>query len=180
MNQIDIIDDLEMPQVVEVVQMITQLEEDSYTVHQGTVIKGIPMTILFNISTNEGPGLTRSWFDVIPVVDTISRSSRQIFSKINGICANSIVLINIVCCHRTMSKHGYIIIDPLTASGGLWGNIESQNDEVSNHNSLLKQIHSIFKEYTKMDSKMLAKVLKKNMVFDSSLALQYGLVDEIV
>lgn len=180
MNQIDIIDDLDIPQVLEIVQTINSLEDETVTIYNNMAIKGVPRPIQFFISTNEGPGLTRSWFDVIPVVDTILQSNQEVHSMISGICANSILLINLVCCKRSMSRHGYIIVDPLTSNGGLWRNIESQSDEVSNHNSLLKQIYSIFKTYTKIPKSVMSKMLKKHLVFDAKTALKYELVDEII
>ena len=180
MNQIEIIEDIDVPQVLGIVKAIHAVDQEVVTNYQGHIIKGFPKPLKFYISTNEGPGITRSWFDVIPAVDTILRSEIETHSTIHGICANSITLISLVCDHRTINEHGYIILDPLTAKGGLWGNIESQTDEMFNHQTLLKQIYSIFNDYTNIPPKMMKKILKEPIIFDAKTAKKYGLVDEII
>lgn len=180
MNQIDIIEDLDLDKILDIVKSIHLLDKNLTTNFQGLLIEGVPKPLQFYISTNEGPGLTHGWFDVIPVVDTIIRSNLKTVSTIHGICSNSTLLIHLVCEHRTINEHGYIILDPLTSKGGLWGNIESQHDEMSNHNTLLNEIYSIIKKRSNIPPKVMKKLLKEHIVIDAKTAKSYGLVDEIV
>ena len=65
-------------------------------------------------------------------------------------------------------------------SAGYWGKYEELKDDMQNNDLIMNKIKDIYKEYTKIPSKKLDEVLKRDLWWDAKTCLEYGLIDEII
>ena len=65
-------------------------------------------------------------------------------------------------------------------STGLWGKYEELVDDFKNASMFMERIQEIYKQRTKIPTKTLKEILKRDLWFDSETCLKYGLVDEIL
>jgi len=62
----------------------------------------------------------------------------------------------------------------------MWGKYEEFKDEMENLDKLMKIIKKIYLEKTKLSSKKLDQILKRDLIFNAKECLKYGLVDKII
>ena len=59
------------------------------------------------------------------------------------------------------------------------GKYEEMKDDFLNDTKLMELLYKLYKDYTKMDLKLIKKVLKRDLWWESNECLKNGLVDEI-
>lgn len=119
-----------------------------------------------------------SLLDCFSTVDYIRNSKTPIHTIIEGSAASAATIISVVGHRRYINKHSYMLIHQL--STGLWGKYEELVDDFKNSTAFMEQIQNIYKSRTKIPSKTLKEILKRDLWFDSTTCLKYGLVDEII
>lgn len=110
--------------------------------------------------------------------DLIKKNEIPITTVVNGMCASSATLISIVGKHRQIYEHSYMLIHQL--SSNMWGNYSQLQDEMYNCGNLLKIMKEIYKRHTKIPSRKLEEILKKDIILNAKQCLNFGLVDEII
>jgi len=123
---------------------------------------------------NSGGG---SLLDGFAAVDYISRCKAPVHSIIDGSAASAATLMSVVAAKRSMHRHSFMLIHQL--SGGAWGKYEDMVDDFKNSTLFMDTINQIYLEHTKIPSKTLKEMLKRDLWFDANTCLKYGLVDEI-
>lgn len=119
-----------------------------------------------------------SLLDAFAAVDYIKHCRVPVYSIIDGSAASAGTIMSVVASKRYMYRHSYMLIHQL--SSALYGKFEEQVDDFTNSNTFMRAINEIYKQHTKIPSKTLKEILKRDIYFDSDTCLRYGLVDEIL
>ena len=119
-----------------------------------------------------------SLLDAFAAVDYIKHCKVPVHSIIDGSAASAGTIMSVVASKRYMYRHSYMLIHQL--SSALYGKFEEQVDDFTNSNTFMRAINEIYKQHTKIPSKTLKEILKRDTYFDSDTCLKYGLVDEIL
>ena len=85
---------------------------------------------------------------------------------------------SVVADERYMHKHAFMLIHQLSA--GSWGKYEELKDDMQNNELIMNKIKEIYQEYTKIPTKKLNEILKRDLWWDAKTCLEYGLIDEII
>jgi len=123
-----------------------------------------------------------SVFAAISTIDTIKSSKIHVVSIVEGGAASAATLMSCVCSERYIRPNSFMLIHQV--SSGFWGTMEEIKDEFKNLKKLMKFIKKLYKKNTKLDNSeesevQLDCILKRDIWWDSSECLKYGLVDEI-
>ena len=119
-----------------------------------------------------------SLLDCFSTVDYIRNSKTPIHTIIEGSAASAATIISVVGHKRYIHKHSHMLIHQL--STGLWGKYEELVDDFKNSTAFMEQIQAIYRTHTKIPTKTLKEILKRDLWFDSATCLKFGLVDEII
>lgn len=135
----------------------------------------IPNGININLHINSYGG---SVFAGFSSVDYITNCKVPVHTIIDGCAASAATLMSVVADHRMMNKNSFMLIHQLSA--GSWGKFEELKDDMKNNELLMSKIKEIYQQYTKVPKKKLSEILKRDLWWDASTCLEYGLVDEII
>lgn len=118
--------------------------------------------------------------DAFAALDHIEKSKFPIVSIVEGYAASAATFLSIVCSKRQITKTSSMLIHQL--SGGCCGTYEQLEDDHENNKYLEDCIKKLYIKYTnrKLNSKLLEKVLKHDLMWNAEKCLRYGLVDEII
>ena len=111
-------------------------------------------------------------------VDYIIQSKAPITTVIDGCAASAATIMSVVGVHRKINRNAYMLIHQL--SSGMWGKYEELKDDMKNSDILMERIKQIYRDHTKIPTKKLNDVLKRDLWWDAETCLKYGLVDEII
>jgi len=117
-------------------------------------------------------------FSALSAVDTIINSECPVYTIIEGSAASAATFISMVGKKRFITKHSFMLIHQLQT--GMWGKYEELKDEMENNEMFMNVIKNMYKEYTKLTDEQIESMLKKDIWFDASKSIEYGLVDEIL
>jgi ATP-dependent protease ClpP protease subunit len=157
-----------------ILQFNQQLTEVSNKLRHAAITYDIP-TPPVHVHINSGGG---SLLDGFAAVDYIKNCKAPVYSIIDGSAASAATLMSVVATKRMMYKHSFMLIHQL--SSGLWGKYEDLIDDMKNSSLFMDTINEIYTAHTKIPSKTLKEMLKRDLWFDAKTCLKYGLVDEII
>jgi len=113
------------------------------------------------------------------VIDTIERIKCPIYSYVDGYAASAATLISVSCNKRFMGKRSLMLIHQL--SGGSEGTYGYMKQEMDNMDIYMEFAREIYLKHTKLNNDLLSDILKyDNKWMNSTLCLEYGLVDKIL
>jgi len=113
------------------------------------------------------------------VIDTIERIKCPIYSYVDGYAASAATLISVSCNKRFMGKRSLMLIHQL--SGGSEGTYGYMKQEMDNMDIYMEFAREIYLKHTKLNNDLLSDILKyDNKWMNSTLSLEYGLVDKIL
>ena len=113
------------------------------------------------------------------VIDTINRLPTPVYTYIDGFAASAATLISVVGKRRYMGKHSLILLHEL--KGTSEGTYSNMKDEFLNLNMYMGFIKEIYLENSNIKPYILEDILSHdNRWMNSSIALEYGLVDRII
>jgi len=120
--------------------------------------------------------------EIIPtlnVVDTMNRISNPIYTYVDGYCASAATLVSISGKLRFMGTHSLFLMHKLY--GGSEGNYDSLRDDFENDNLLMSFMENIYLDNSNLNKLKLDEILShQNKWMNSSICLEYGLVDKIL
>jgi len=136
--------------------------------------KAEPKPLKIFINSNGG-----DVFAAIPIIDAIKNCSIPIHTYIEGMAASAASLISMVGHKRFITKNSFMLIHELRS--GIEGTYSDIMDEKENCDKLMNVIKRIYLERSagKLDSDILEKILKRDIILSADESLTYGLVDEI-
>ena len=112
-------------------------------------------------------------------MDHISRSRLHVTTVADGCCASAATFLLLAGHRRAIGAHGYVLIHQL-ATDGFWGKYEELRDEMKNCDKFMKSIRSIYESKTRLPSRKLNKMLKRDIYLDASMCKKYSIMDEIM
>jgi len=118
--------------------------------------------------------------DAFAALDSIQKSNCPVISIIEGFAASAATFLSIVCSERRITKMSFMLIHQLSSSSS--GTYEQLEDDHENNKYLEESIKKLYITHTggKLNSRILEKVLKHDLMWNSEKCLKYGLVDEII
>lgn len=117
-------------------------------------------------------------FAGLSTVDTIRSLRTKVYTYIEGAAASAATLISIAGKKRFIGKNAFMLIHQLSSVCA--GTFERLEDEQENNRRIMSSIKNLYKEYTKIPMKELDNILKRDLWFDASTCLKFGLVDSII
>jgi ATP-dependent Clp protease protease subunit len=119
-------------------------------------------------------------FAAIPLIDAIKNSKIPIHTYVEGMAASAASLISMVGHKRYITKNSFMLIHELRT--GVQGTYSDIMDEKENCDKLMQVIKKIYLERTagKLESDVLEKILKRDIILTADECSNYGLVDEII
>lgn len=131
-----------------------------------------PKPILLHFNINE----TITIIDSLPLMDAIILSKIPIYTIIDSICTDAMILPFLMGKRRYMYEHSHIYITRLFYDHPG----DTLEDKMINLQTFQNKIINIFKKYTKMPSEIYKRLFKRELFLDSKTSLEYGLVDKII
>tara|TARA_Y100000389_G_scaffold68803_1_gene65328 strand:- start:1200 stop:1979 length:780 start_codon:yes stop_codon:yes gene_type:complete len=113
------------------------------------------------------------------IADYIKQMKCPVHTYIDSYAASAATILSVVGTKRYMSEHSLILIHQLsTQIAGKYGQMEN---ELTNLKTIMELAENIYLENSssKLEPDQLKKLLEKDIWLNASLALEYGLVDEI-
>ena len=150
---------------------ISELEAKAITLSNTLTIEKPPIKLFIN----SGGGTIVSG---IASMDTIIRSKVPVWTYVDGFSASAATFMTVVGDRRFMSRNSYMLVHQLSST--FWGTYSNFEDEKQNLDLMMKNIKSIYKEYTKIPMKKLNEILKHDLMWDANTCLEYGMIDEII
>ena len=111
-------------------------------------------------------------------VDYIRNCSVPVVSVIDGCAASAATIMSVVAEERYIHEHAFMLIHQL--SSGMWGKFEDMKDDMKNNEMLMSKIIKIYEEHTKIPKTKIKDILKRDIWWDATTCLKYGLVDDII
>lgn len=129
--------------------------------------------IYFHINSNGG-----CFFSGMAIADSIKKSKVPVYTIAEGGIASMGSIIFLAGHKRFITKNAYILIHELrTFVSGTFSNLV---DDYENTKMFMENIKDYYKENSKINKKVLEKLLKKDIWFDSKTSIKYGFADKIV
>ena len=106
----------------------------------------------------------------------IKRSSIPIYTYIDGMIASAATFLYLGGERRFISDYNHVLIHQLSTS--FWGKYEDLTDEFKNSKSLMNCIRDLYKINTKIPSKTLNELLKRELLLNTAECLRYGVATD--
>lgn len=119
-----------------------------------------------------------SFHDGMAASDEIRINDIDVTTIIDGFCASAGTLLSCAGKIRWIHKHAHMLIHQISA--GFYGKHDELKDREKNLDALMEMIKNFYKEYTKVPSEKIDKILKHDLYFNAKECLDYGLVDKII
>lgn len=133
-----------------------------------------PAPIYLHINSNGGDIMS-----AMSAVDHVRKNKIPVISVVDGVCCSAATFISVVAHKRLMYENSFMLIHQISSDG--WGGTYSQlEEEYNNCNLFMESIKDLYKKYTRIPTKQLNEILKKDLYLDAKTALKYGLIDEII
>ena len=116
-------------------------------------------------------------FAAFALTDVIENNPVPINTIVQGSAVSAATIISVFGKKRYIQPNSYMLIHQL--SNIHWGNFEQLKDDMKNSEKLMEKIYKIYDDKTKLGRPKIEEILKRDLYFDASECLEYGLVDEI-
>jgi ATP-dependent protease ClpP protease subunit len=96
----------------------------------------------------------------------------------DGVCASAATFILLGGRTRHMTENSYVLIHQLNMDG-TWGKFEDFKDQMANLSQFMDRFRDIYTRETKIPSKELKKLLKRDVYMNASQCIKWDVVDSI-
>ncbi len=128
--------------------------------------------IYLHLTTNGG-----SIYSAFSIVDCMNSLTCPVYTIVDGFVASAGTIISIAGKKRYIMPNAYMLIHQL--SSGFWGKMNEIDDEYDNLKKLMDHVKEHYVTHTKLKSKALDSILKKDKTWDKEEVIKKGLVDEV-
>ena len=158
-----------------VLELVTKLHGLVKTLRKAYIDLGLEMDPKINLYIRSDGGDLYAGFSAM---DHIRGLRADVTTIADGVCASAATLILLAGKTRKMGENSYVLIHQISADG-VWGKYEELKDHMQNFTKDMERMQAVYEKFTTIPSRKLRKILKKDLYFDSSQCLHYGIVDEI-
>ena len=125
-------------------------------------------------------GCAYSCLALISVIERLKEKGYTLNSHVQSMAMSAGFFASIVCTHRTMARHGYLMCHQM--NGGTIGTVQSMERELEHQKDMNGKIFAITEKYTKLTNEMLQTMKQGNedMYLNAEQALRLGCIDEII
>ncbi len=116
--------------------------------------------------------------DGLLAAEYILKNKIPVNTIVDGSAASAATFMTIVGKRRMIRKSSVMLIHQL--SGGMMGSYTAMGEELQNCETLMNIMRELYGKYTKIPTKVLNEILKRDLVMTSKECLKWGLVDEII
>jgi len=109
--------------------------------------------------------------------DAILSSPVPVYTHIEGGAASAATLFSVCGARRTIGRNSFILIHQLSSL--FWGKYEEMKDEMKNNDLLMGRVRQMYRDHTKLSPEVIEDILRHDLWYDASKALECGLVDEV-
>lgn len=110
-------------------------------------------------------------------MDHISACRVPVDTIADGVCASAATFLLMGGKVRYMRPSAYVLIHQMSSE--FWGKYEEMKDELKSCEKFMKIIRGIYEQKTKINSKKLNNMMKRDIYLTSTECLKFGVVDEI-
>jgi ATP-dependent Clp protease, protease subunit len=132
-----------------------------------------PGHIILNINS-PGGNVT----DGLLASDYVRKSVVPVHTVVNGACASAATFVSIVGKKRFIYENSFMLLHQMSAF--VYGKYFEIKDEMQNCDMIMNVMRNLYKQYTKIPSKVLETILKRDLYLTAKECLKYGLIDEII
>ena len=111
------------------------------------------------------------------VVDCIKNLGVPVYSVMDGFVASAGTLITLAAERRFIEANAYMLIHQL--SSGVWGKMNDIHEQVDNLKKLMEHITAFYLEHTTLKTKVLQKLLLRDVTWNAQESITRGIADEI-
>ena len=111
------------------------------------------------------------------VVDCIKNLGVPVYSVVDGFVASAGTLITLAAERRFIEANAYMLIHQL--SSGVWGKMNDIHEQVDNLKKLMEHITAFYLEHTTLKTKVLQKLLLRDVTWNAQESITRGIADEI-
>ena len=108
--------------------------------------------------------------------DAIKRSKVPIYTICDGFSYSAGTIISLAGIKRYATPNTFLLVHQL--SHGACGNFEQLKDQHKNDTVIMDRLKKLYLENTKMKSKELDALLKRDLLLDTKTCIKYGLIDD--
>jgi ATP-dependent Clp protease protease subunit len=134
---------------------------------------GVDPRIELRLNTNGG-----EVFAAMSTVDTIRDIKTPVDTYVEGCVASAGTLISTCASKRYMYQNARLLIHQISSEFG--GTFAQFEDEMYNNFNIMKSLKDFYKKHTKIPTKKLEEILKRDIWLSATECLEYGIIDEIL
>ena len=152
-------------------QLDTLLKDDKVNEFSNIKIEYNPIKLFI---TSDGGTL----YSVLSVMDTIYNMKVPVYTICKGLVASAGTILSLCGKKRYITKNAFMLIHQISTC--VMGNYRQLKDGVNNVEVLMDHLKRIYLEKTKINEEDLDNYLKHDVIWNSTICLEKGLVDEII
>ena len=116
-------------------------------------------------------------FAGLSAMDHIASSKLEVHTVADGLCASAATFILMGGTKRMMLPNACVLIHQL--SSGFWGKFEDMKNELENCERFMSIITNIYKKHTKIPSKKLDEMMKRDIHLTATECLKFSVIDDV-
>lgn len=153
----------------------TKLLKKTDYLQQCALLKGeITEAVIYIHLNSPGGSLT----DGFSMASSIKQCRSKTVGIVEGCVASAATLPLVVCNVRHMQQYSFLLIHQLRT--GFWGTYENLLDEKETCKEMMKMLSNIYLENTKLTKTILNSILKRELMWSSTVCLKYNIVDKLI
>ena len=116
-------------------------------------------------------------FAGLSAMDHIAASQMEVHTVADGLCASAATFLLMGGSKRMMLPNACVLIHQL--SSGFWGKFEDMKNELENCEKFMAIITNIYKEHTKIPTKKLDEMMKRDIHLTATECLKFSVIDDV-
>lgn len=131
-----------------------------------------PDPIWLHIHSYGGDG-----FAAFNMVDQLQSLATPVYSIIEGVACSAATLLAMACAKRFIWPRSFMLIHQ--SSGMVFGKYSEMNEDMEMQSMIFQQLNQFYVQHSRISSKEVAAILKRETWLDANHALKLGFVDAI-
>ncbi|MFA5166640.1 MAG: Clp protease ClpP [Candidatus Paceibacterota bacterium] len=154
-------------------ELIEELQKLNRKLLVDNVVNFGTMPIVLHINS-DGGDMASSF----AIADMIKNLETAVYSIIEGVAASGATIISSGCDKRYITENSLMLLHPMFSV--YCGNYEELKDQSFGNDLAMKQYVRFYVKHSKLTKKEVKRLLKRQSWLSPEMALEYGLVDEVI